>query len=49
MITCLVTLILGNLFGIAPTEEGNFLLTVVWFGEVLVELYLGLAILEDWI
>lgn len=49
MITCLVTLLMGNLLGIVPTEENESLITAVWFGEVLVELYLGFAILEDWI
>jgi hypothetical protein len=49
VITCLVTLILGNLFGIVPTEEGESLIMAVWFGEVLVELCVGLAIWEDWI
>lgn len=49
VITFMVTLIMGNLLGIVPTEENESLITVVWFGEVLVELYVGLAILEDWI
>lgn len=49
MITCLVTLIMGGLLGIAPSSEGDSLITVVWVTEVIVELYVGLALLEDWI